>query len=335
MNSLERILATVTGVSADYQPFTMLLSLYGASLIKSNTIDYYRDPELWFEGQRAVVDTFDPDIVISPFSFPIEAEAFGSELVFLNKYVPNIKKPIITNLSQLDNLPTPDFEISKSIQFFLKGTDLLAENYKNTHAIACPIHAPSDLPALLMGIEMWIDTLLFHPEAVDKIMKKTVEHFVKLGNEFIARGATFLVVPVNFTNSMIITDKIFAHLLPYLKDAFSRINGPIVVHNGGCKLMGFIESYATLPNVIALLFEQTESFDEARIRVGNDIVLMGNLDGPNFTNLTVEKAKDLIVKSDLPITQISSIIGFCNVNYFDRIFKKYFGCNPSDIRKKH
>lgn len=53
------------------------------------------------------------------------------------------------------------------------------------------------------------------------------------------------------------------------------------------------------------------------------------------TLIRLERAKDLIVNSDLPITQISSIIGFCNVNYFDRIFKKYFGCNPSDIRKKY
>ena len=296
MTNLERILATIPGTDADYQPFTMLLSLYGASLIKTDTIGYYRDPELWFEGQRAVVDTFDPDIVISPFSFPIEAEAFDCELVFLNKYAPNIKKPIITNLSQLDELPTPDFETSKSIQFLLKGTELLAQNYQGKRAIASPIHSPADLPALLMGIEMWIDTLLFHPDAVDKIMKKTVEHFVKLGNEFLAKGTTFLVVPVNFTNQMIITDKMFTLLLPYLENAFSRINGPIVIHNGGCKLMRFIDRFANLPNVIALVLEQTESFDEARGIIGDTQILMGNFDGPNFVNLTKEKAIDLTLK---------------------------------------
>jgi|GEM_PF-1550726 len=51
------------------------------------------------------------------------------------------------------------------------------------------------------------------------------------------------------------------------------------------------------------------------------------------TLIRLENAKDLIVKTNLPITQISSITGFCNANYFDRIFKKYFGAKPSDIRK--
>ena len=296
MNSLERVLATIPGIDTDYQPFTMLLSLYGGSLINAGTIEYYRNPELWFEGQKAVVDTFDPDILITPFSFPIEAEAFGSELVFLDKYAPNTKKPIITNLSQIKDLPTPDFENSLPIQFFLESTSLLTENYGSTKAIASPIHAPSDIPALLMGIEMWIDTLLFHHDKVKEIMEKTVEQFVRLGNEFIARGATFLVVPVNFTTAMMITDRIFEMLLPYLENAFSQIKGPIVIHNGGSKLMPFIDRFAKLSNVIAFVLEPTESFNEARKVIGNEMVLMGNFDGPGFAKLNNEKAKEITLK---------------------------------------
>ena len=46
MNSLERVLATIPGIETDYQPFTMLLSLYGASLLKTSAKEYYRNPEL-------------------------------------------------------------------------------------------------------------------------------------------------------------------------------------------------------------------------------------------------------------------------------------------------
>lgn len=290
MNSLERILATVTGDDADYQPFTMLLSLYGASLIKSDTMPYYRDAERWYQGQKAVVELFDPDILITPFSFPLEAEAFGSELIFLNQYAPNVRKPILTNLSQIEALPEPDFESAPSLKFMLQGMDQMARDYHGTKAIAAPIHSPCDLPAVLMGIERWIDTLLFHPVAVEKIMKRTVEHFVRLGNEFLARGATFLVVPVDFMTPMIITEKMFHQLIPYLDDAFSRIKGPIVIHNGGSKLMPFIHHFAKLPNVIAFVLEPSESFEVARSIVGKDLVMMGNFDGPNFSNLSPENA---------------------------------------------
>jgi len=296
MNSLDRVMAAVTGKDADCQPFTMLLSLYGASLLKTGTTAYYRNPGLWFEGQKAVIDTFDPDIVITPFSFPIEAEAFGSEMVFLDKYAPNTRKPIITRLEQIDSLPEPDISQSPSIQFFLKSTDLLSGKYKGVKAIASPVHSPADFPALLMGMEMWIDTLLFHPKEVEKIMHKTVEHFVRMGNEFIDRGATFLVVPVNFTTPMIITEKIFQQLLPYLKHAFSQINGPIVIHNGGSKIVPFIDRFAKLPNVIAFVLEPSESFEEARRIIGDDVVLMGNFDGPNFARLSKERAIEKALK---------------------------------------
>lgn len=296
MNSLERVLATIPGTDTDYQPFTMLLSLYGASLIKAGTTEYYRNADLWFEGQKAVIDTFDPDILISPFSFPIEAESFGSELVFFNTDAPNIKKPIITNLSQIKDLPTPDFEKSLSIQFFLESMSLMSKNYGKIKAIAAPIQAPSDIPALLMGIEMWIDTLLFHHDKVNEIMEKTIEHFVRLGNELIEIGATFLIIPVNFSTAMIITNKIFEMLLPYLEKAFSQIKGPIVIHSSGSKLMPFIGRFAKLSNVAAFVLEPTESFTEARKIIGEEMVLMGNLDGPGFANLTKEKAMEKTLK---------------------------------------
>lgn len=296
MNSLERIMAAVNGLETDRQPFTLLLSLYGASLIKCDIVEYYRDASLWFEGQEAVVETFDPDILITPFSFPLEAEAFGSEVLFLPHYAPNIRKPIINNLSQINKLELPDIASNKSIQYFTKATGLLSSTYKASHAIASPIHSPTDLPSLLMGIEMWIDTLLFNPKEVHNILEKTVEHFVRLGNEYLALGATFLIVPVNFTNPMIITEKIFMQLMPYLEWAFSQLKGPVVIHNGGCKILPFLKHYQSLPNVVAVVIEPHEKFEDARDIIGDKMVLMGNLDGPRISMLNPEQAAALCLK---------------------------------------
>lgn len=290
MTGLERVMAAVTGSDSDRQPFTMLLSLYGSSLIKCNTAEYYRDHVLWCEGQKAVIDLIDPDILITPFSFPLEAEAFGCQTLFLNKFSPNLKKPVVDDLSQIKNIRLPDYHNSQSMQFFLNSTSMLAKDYGEKKAIAAVLQSPCDLPALLMGIEMWIDTLLFHTNEVDEILQKTMDHFVSLGNEYLARGATFLVVPVNFSNPMIITRRIFENLWPYLVNAFSRLKGPVVIHNGGCKVIPFISKYAQLTNVIAIVLEHRESFDEARRIIGDQLVLMGNLDGPNFANLTSFKA---------------------------------------------
>ncbi len=296
MNSLERVLATIPGNDTDYQPFMMVNSLFGARLIKCDTFEYYHNPNLYFEGQKAVVEAFDPDLIITPFAFPLEAAAFGSELIFLPNYAPNVKKPIITDLSQIDSLPAIDYENSSIIQYFLKSTNLIYEAYNGQKALVSPIASPCDLPVLLMGTEMWIDTLLFHPKEVEKLMKKMVEHFVQFGNELLANGATILGIPNDFLNFKMVTKKMFETLYPYVEDAFGQIKGPIALHNGGYKVMTVIEQLAKLPNVAALFIENTESFDEARSIVGDKMVLMGNFNGPNFNNYSAERAKEITLK---------------------------------------
>jgi uroporphyrinogen decarboxylase len=289
-------MSAVTGTDADHQPFTMLLSLYGANFVTSDIRHFYRNPATWFEGQRKVVELFDPDILITPFSFPLEAEAFGSELVFIPQYAPNIKKPILTDLSQIKNMAIPDVQTSPNLQFFLQSATMLTDEYKGTKAIGAPLHSPCDLPALLMGIEMWIDTLLFHPAEAEMLLEKTVEHFVNLGNEFFDRGATFLIIPLNFTNPLIITERILLRLLPYLQKAFAQMKGPIVIHNGGCVLQPFLSHFAKLPNVIAFVLDPREKFADARSIIGNDIVLMGNLDGPNIHQLIPQQVQEKCLK---------------------------------------
>lgn len=54
-----------------------------------------------------------------------------------------------------------------------------------------------------------------------------------------------------------------------------------------------------------------------------------------FLNLyRVNKAEELIQNTDKPITEIAFDLGFCNVNYFDQVFKEYKGYIPSTIRKQ-
>ncbi|GMA61076.1 AraC family transcriptional regulator [Alicyclobacillus fastidiosus] len=50
--------------------------------------------------------------------------------------------------------------------------------------------------------------------------------------------------------------------------------------------------------------------------------------------LRVMKAEQLLLETDLPITTIACEVGFSNVTYFGRIFKKYKNRMPSDLRRQ-
>lgn len=54
-----------------------------------------------------------------------------------------------------------------------------------------------------------------------------------------------------------------------------------------------------------------------------------------LTDIRINKAKNLLLKSNLSISEISYIVGYINPLYFSRIFKKYTGHSPSIFRSQN
>ena len=80
MNSREIVISTMQGKRAERFAFTVVLSLYGAKLTGNDLEKHYNDPQAYADGQTAVRDAFDIDILCSPFMLPGLGEAFGSKV---------------------------------------------------------------------------------------------------------------------------------------------------------------------------------------------------------------------------------------------------------------
>ena len=61
--------------------------------------------------------------------------------------------------------------------------------------------------------------------------------------------------------------------------------------------------------------------------------------GKNFSNYLVDirlnKAVDLLKRTDLKVREIAEIVGYSNLSYFSTLFKKYYGVSPFDYRNKN
>lgn len=66
--------------------------------------------------------------------------------------------------------------------------------------------------------------------------------------------------------------------------------------------------------------------------------LFAEISGSSFlvylTDLRLDRAKELLAATTLPITQIALECGFGSFSTFSRIFKSRCGCSPSDYRKQ-
>jgi uroporphyrinogen decarboxylase len=299
MNSMERVLAAVQGKEADRRAFTMTLSLYGARLTGCPLDEYYTKSENYFKGQLAVAQQCRPDILFSPFVLPFEAQAFGSEIVFLPKSPPNVKKPFIRNTSDLGKLRVPDIRKDAGLLYLQDSAHLLTEHFKETVPICGVLTAPMDLPAIIMGIENWIEILLFDKEKTAAVLSLMSEYFIGMANSMFDNGVSFIAMAMVFSNpKLIFEDRIRDIIIPSLSEMFSKLKGPIVFHHGSSPLVKHLPLYRDLPNIAGFVIDQRDDFIEARANIGEQKLLLGNLEGPTLghitTNQALEKAQTIL-----------------------------------------
>lgn len=289
ITSFERVIGALQGKKFKRPPFSMTLSMYGAKLTGCPLDEYYRNPACYAEGQEAVADLCDPDILFAPFALPLEAEAFGCELTFLPTNPPNIRKPAFKNPEQFRNMEIPDIDSHAGMAYLRESIRLLSMKHKGKKPVCAVLTAPVDLPALIMGIDMWMETLMFHETLANDILDKSSRHFIGLANACLLDGADFIATPVMFTNPSILYRKLInCMILPTLHRAFSEVKGPIVFHHGGNAIVPCLNDYLDLPNVAAFALDHRDSFSKAREIAGPGRVLLGNLNGPTISARPVE-----------------------------------------------
>lgn len=297
MNSLGRVLAAVQGTESDRPAVTLTLSLYGARLTSCPMQEYYTNPRAYLEGQLAVIDQCGPDIVFTPFVLTAEAEAWGCEVAYIANNPPNLKKPILRHAGEIAALHEPDIDSQPRLLYLRETTRLLAAACQGERPVAGILLSPIDLPALLMGVENWLEILLFEPENARLMLEKSVAFFVRWANTLLAEGAAFLAIPSMFTHPRLLTPKIVEEtVLPVLIDALQQVDGPIVFHHGGNPIGRFIHLYATLPKVAAFVLDSRDSFSEVRKIIGTDKLLLGNINGPILSRLSPANIRTLCRK---------------------------------------
>ena len=295
MTALERVLAALQGKQQTRPPFTLTLSLYGARLTGCPLTEYYTRSQRYVEGQEAVIDLCCPEILFSPFALTLEAQAFGSELKFLPNNPPNVCKPAVRSADEFINLPLPDVDSHPSLLYIRESVRKLSEKYHGTIPICSIITASVDLPAIIMGIDMWIETLLFSPEKALDILEKMQIHFISMANALLADGASFIGLPIMFSNPRILFPKLIeTMIIPALARCFQEVKGPIVFHHGGNPILPYLEGYKSLPNVVAFAVDHRDALGKARSFLGPTRLLLGNLNGLTLSKISEAKVLEKV-----------------------------------------
>jgi uroporphyrinogen decarboxylase len=191
-------------------------------------------------------------------------------------------------------LPLPDVDSHPRLVYLRETIRILSKTYAGEVPIFGVLVSPSDIPPLVIGLEAWIDALLFEPDVAKALMDRLTPFFVDLAKAMLSDGAMGLALTANLANEFIVTpDVAHALTLPSLRQALADIPGPVIFHHGGCPLVDQLARFKGLPNVVAYVIDVGEDLGAARRALGPGPVVMGNLNGPGLINHQPEEVQAL------------------------------------------
>lgn len=275
MNGLERISAVLSGKETDRSPFTVLCSLYGSRFTGASLEEHFSNPKLYVDGQSAVLETFTPDILFSPFFMAAFGKAFGSELKPLKSQAPNLKRPAVTNPKEVSNLKVPDIDSNASLVYLRESLNLLHKRHGHEVAVAAIALSPVDLPVMIMGMDAWMETVLFDHDGLRRVLDITLPFCVSFINALFMDGASCVIFPAPFLTTNVVSRDLTESLYSYYTEFFAQITGMVIVHHGAGKILANMDLLLQSPdNVKGFVLFQDE-YEKFQKKIPDKILFSG------------------------------------------------------------
>ncbi len=204
----------------------------------------------------------------------------------------------------------PDIILSDIMMPVMDGIELL-EKVKNdirtSHVPVVMLTAKADIESRLTGLERGADAYLAKP-VDERELHIQLKNLVDLRKKLYERYASFGKIPET-------SDK----FLKKEDDFILRVR-QILESNLGDEEFGISKLCNEMSVSHAQLYRKFKSLSNRTI-------------GEYFKSLRLHKARELLLSTDLNVSEVTYIVGFKNISHFSREFTHEFGKSPSAIRK--
>lgn len=246
MTGMERLVAAINGTPADRIPVFCNLLDQGAKELGLPLEEYYSSGEHVAEAQLKMRAKYGYDCLWSLFYVGKEAELLGCrKIIYAKDGPPNVGEMVIKTYDDIARLQVPD-DIASHPAFAeeLKCLRILKGEAGGKYPICAYLTASMTLPAILMGIEKWMQMLMMGPHDLrDELLAKCSDFFRKQVAAYRAAGADVLVYSNPFGSTDFIPRKFFNELsIPWMeRDLEPGGTAGIVYYCGSARFNNVIE----------------------------------------------------------------------------------------------
>lgn len=294
MNSMQRVLATLSHRTPDRVPIFHLLSTYGAKELGLSIEEYFSKPENIVKAQLKMREKYSNDCIYTFFYAGIEIEAFGGEVLFKEGGAPNTSQPIIKSFKQIKNMEVPDVKKSKPLKKVLDATKLLKESVGDEVPIIGVVMSPFSLPVMQIGFEKYLELLYFSKDDFNHLMKINEEFCIAWANAQLEAGATAICYFDPLASPTIIERKTYletGHKIS--KRTLSQIKGPTATHLASGITFPVLDDIVETGSAV-LGFSAQDNIRKLKEKANKKICLLGNLNGIDMVNWDKEKTRKIV-----------------------------------------
>ncbi len=291
---MERVLTALSHKEPDRVPLFLLLTMHGAKELSMSIKDYFSSAEAVTEGQIIMQKKYDNDCYYPFFYAPIEVEAFGAEVIYVEDGPPNSGLPFIQNFEEIDKIKAPVIKETKVLHKVLKSINMLHKESNGEIPIIGVAMSPFSLPVMQLGFDNYLELMYFHPRKFKRLMEVNKEFCVNWSNAQLEAGATAICYfdPVSSV-SMVPKSQYEVTGFQIAKSTISRLHGPTATHfaSGDCLEIADLVSQ-TGTAVVGV--SSKENLKDLKNAYRNKLTVLGNLNGIEMRRWTPEETENIV-----------------------------------------
>ncbi|MFP4457847.1 MAG: uroporphyrinogen decarboxylase family protein [Clostridia bacterium] len=298
---MERVMTAITHKEPDRVPVFHLFSFYGAKELGMSVKEYFSNSKNVVKAQLRMREKFSNDCLYTFSYAPIEVEAFGGEVIYIDDGPPNSGQPFISDFTQIKNIELPLIKELKPLLRVLETTRTLKNKVGDEVPIIGVVMSPFSLPVMQMGFEKYLELLYFREDEFNHLIKINQEFCIAWANAQFDSGATAVTYFDPLASPTIIErSKYIETGHKIAKETISKFKGATATHLASGISLPVLDDIVSTGSAV-LGFSEKDDIKAIKKQAKDKICLLGNLNGIEMVNwdskTTQSKVKNLIQKA--------------------------------------
>ena len=271
-----------------------ILSFPGVQLIDVTVKELVNDGALQAKCMKAIADKYDTLASVALMDLSVEAEAFGSPVIFTEDEVPTVVNRIIEDIEDVEDVEKmriPEVGAARTGEYIRTVRE--AKKLITDRPVFAGAIGPFSLAGRLLDMTEIMVLSLTDPEKVHAVLEKTEQFITKYAGEFKKAGADGIIF-AEPAAGLLSPELNREFSVKYMKEIIGKIKSDdfaVIYHNCG-NTIPLIKDILDI-GADALHFGNVIKLDEMLPLVPSDIAVLGNVSPANqFRNGTVQSITD-------------------------------------------